>query len=70
MLMPKRVKYRKQQRGRMQGMAKGGASVDIGDWGLKALEPHWVTARQIEACRVAMVRTVKRSGKVLIRIFP
>jgi len=70
MLMPKRVKYRKQQRGQMRGMAKGGASVDIGDWGLKALGPHWVTARQIEACRVAMVRTVKRSGKVLIRIFP
>lgn len=70
MLMPKRVKYRKQQRGRMMGQAKGGAQVDFGDWGLKALEPHWVTARQIEACRVAMVRTVKRSGKVLIRIFP
>jgi large subunit ribosomal protein L16 len=54
----------------MQGKAKGGATVEIGDWGLKALEPHWVTARQIEACRVAMVRTVKRSGKVVIRIFP
>ncbi|HPE67841.1 MAG TPA: 50S ribosomal protein L16 [Thermotogota bacterium] len=70
MLMPKRVKYRKQQRGTMAGKAKGGTEVHFGEWGLKALEPRWITARQIEACRVVMVRTLKRSGKVLIRVFP
>jgi large subunit ribosomal protein L16 len=70
MLMPKRVKYRKAQRGRMKGKAHRGSSVAFGDYGLKALEPHWVTARQIEACRVALSRKMKRDGKVFIRIFP
>jgi large subunit ribosomal protein L16 len=70
MLMPKRVKYRKQQRGTMTGKAKGGTSVHFGEYGLKALEARWITARQIEACRVTMVRTLKRSGKVWLRIFP
>lgn len=70
MLMPKRVKYRKQQRGTMTGPAKGGTSVHFGEYGLKALEARWITARQIEACRVTMVRTLKRSGKVWLRIFP
>ncbi|MBO8166473.1 MAG: 50S ribosomal protein L16 [Kosmotoga sp.] len=70
MLMPKRVKYRKQQRGKMRGKSKGGTLVHFGDWGLKALEPHWITAQQIEACRIAIMRTLKRNGKVWIRIFP
>ncbi|MEA1884176.1 MAG: 50S ribosomal protein L16 [Thermotogota bacterium] len=70
MLMPKRVKYRKQQRGSMTGKAKGGTSVHFGEYGLKALEADWVTARQIEACRVTMVRTLKRNGKLWMRIFP
>ncbi len=70
MLMPKRVKYRKQQRGRMTGKAIRGARLSFGQFGLKALEPHWITARQIEAARIAMTRYVKRSGKVWIRIFP
>lgn len=70
MLMPKRVKYRKQQRGRMNGLAVRGSQLSFGQFGLKALEPHWITARQIEAARVAMTRYVKRSGKVWIRIFP
>jgi len=70
MLMPKRVKYRKAQRGRMKGKAYRGSSVAFGDYGLKALEPHWITARQIEACRVALSRKMKRDGKVFIRIFP
>ena|SRR6056297_420280 len=70
MLMPKRVKYRKQQRGSMTGKAKGGTSVHFGEYGLKALEAEWVTARQIEACRVTMVRTLKRNGKLWMRIFP
>jgi large subunit ribosomal protein L16 len=70
MLMPKRVKYRKSQRGRMCGKAYRGSSVDFGDFGLKALEPHWITSRQIEACRVALSRKMKRDGKVWIRIFP
>ena len=70
MLMPKRVKYRKAQRGRMKGKAYRGSSVAFGDYGLKALEPHWITARQIEACRVALSRKMKRDGKVYIRIFP
>ncbi|ABR30821.1 50S ribosomal protein L16 [Thermosipho melanesiensis] len=70
MLMPKRVKYRKQHRGRMKGKAKGGSLVAFGDYGLKALEAHWITAQQIEACRIAITRTLKKSGKLWIRIFP
>jgi large subunit ribosomal protein L16 len=70
MLMPKRVKYRKAQRGRRRGKAYRGSTVAFGDYGLKALEPHWVTSRQIEACRVALSRKMKRDGKVFIRIFP
>ena len=70
MLMPKRVKYRKSQRGRMSGKATRGSSVSFGDFGLKAMEPHWITSRQIEACRVALTRKMKRDGKVWIRIFP
>ena len=70
MLMPKRVKYRKQMRGRMRGKAYRGAEVHFGDFGLQALEPGWITARQIEASRRAIVRALKRRGKVWIRIFP
>jgi large subunit ribosomal protein L16 len=70
MLMPKRVKYRKSQRGRMAGKAHRGSSVAVGDFGLKAMECHWITSRQIEACRVALSRKMKRDGKVWIRIFP
>ncbi|MDP4173188.1 MAG: 50S ribosomal protein L16 [Bacteroidota bacterium] len=70
MLMPKRVKYRKTQRGRMTGKAYRGSAVSFGDFGLKALEPAWITSRQIEACRVAISRKMKRDGKVWIRIFP
>jgi large subunit ribosomal protein L16 len=70
MLMPKRVKYRKQMRGRMRGKARRGAEVHFGDYGLKAMEPGWVTARQIEAARRTIVRAVRRRGKVWIRIFP
>jgi large subunit ribosomal protein L16 len=70
MLMPKRVKYRKQMRGRMKGKASRGAEIHFGDFGLQALEPGWVSARQIEAARRAMVRHMKRRGKVWIRIFP
>lgn len=70
MLMPKRVKYRKTQRGRMRGKATRGSKVDFGDFGLKALEPGWITQRQIEAARVALTRMMKREGKVWIRIFP
>lgn len=70
MLMPKKVKYRKQQRGRMGGKAKGGSAVSFGEFGLKALEPCWLTNRQIEAARIAMTRSIKRGGKVWIRIFP
>ncbi|MER3414043.1 MAG: 50S ribosomal protein L16 [Armatimonadota bacterium] len=70
MLMPKRVKHRKVARGRMKGMAKGGTKIDFGDFGIQALEPAWITNRQIEAARVAMTRYVKRGGKVWIRIFP
>jgi len=70
MLMPKRVKYRKQQRGRMRGKATRGATIAFGEFGLKALEPGWVTQRQIEASRVAITRMMKREGKVWIRIFP
>ncbi len=70
MLMPKRVKYRKQQRGRRTGMAKGNVEIEIGDFGLQAVEPAWVTARQIEAVRRVIVREMKRRGKMWIRIFP
>ncbi|MGD2253052.1 MAG: 50S ribosomal protein L16 [Anaerolineales bacterium] len=70
MLMPKRVKYRKQMRGRMKGRATRGVEVTFGDYGLQALEPGWVTARQIEAARRALVRYMRRRGKVWIRIFP
>jgi large subunit ribosomal protein L16 len=70
MLMPKRVKYRKAHRGRRKGNAKRGSSVAFGDFGLKALEPSWITSRQIEACRVALSRKMKRDGRVWIRIFP
>jgi large subunit ribosomal protein L16 len=70
MLMPKRYKYRKQMRGRMKGKARRGAEVHFGDYGLQALEPDWISSRQIEACRRAMVRAMKRRGKVWIRIFP
>ena len=70
MLMPKRVKYRKSQRGRMKGKATRGANVSFGDFGLKALEPAWITSRQLEACRIALSRKMKRDGKVWIRVFP
>jgi large subunit ribosomal protein L16 len=70
MLMPKRVKYRKQMRGRMKGRASRGVEVTFGEYGLQALEPSWVTSRQIEAARRAIVRHVKRRGKLWIRIFP
>ncbi len=70
MLMPKRVKYRKQMRGRMKGKAQRGAEVHFGDWGLQALEPGWVTARQLEAARRAIVRGMRRRGKIWIRVFP
>jgi large subunit ribosomal protein L16 len=70
MLMPKKVKYRKQQRGRMKGVAQRGATISFGDYALQALEAGWVTARQIEAARIAMTRHVKRGGKIWIRVFP
>ena len=70
MLMPKRVKHRKVMRGRMSGMAKGGSAVAFGEYGLATLEPAWITARQIEAARRAMTRSVKRGGKIWIRVFP
>lgn len=70
MLMPKKVKHRKHQRGRTRGVAKGQTAVNFGDYGIQALEPGWVTARQIEAARVAMTRHIKRGGKVWITIFP
>jgi len=70
MLMPKRVKYRKQHRGRMRGKAHRGAAVQFGDYGLQATEPVWLTSRQIEAARRAMVRYIKRRGKIWIRVFP
>lgn len=70
MLMPKRVKHRKQHRGRMTGNAKGGTTIAFGEYGLQALEPAWVTNRQIEAARIAMTRYIKRGGKVWIKIFP
>ncbi len=70
MLMPRKVKHRKQQRGRMTGNAKGGTELNFGDFGIQALEAAWITARQIEAARIAMTRHVKRGGKVWIRVFP
>ena len=70
MLMPKKVKHRKQHRGRMRGQSKGGTEVTFGDYGIQALEPGWITARQIEAARIAMTRKTRRGGKVWITIFP
>ncbi len=70
MLMPKRTKYRKQQRGRMKGLSKGARTVHFGDYGLVALEPAWITNRQMEAARVAIVRYLRRGGKIWFRIFP
>ena len=70
MLMPKKVKFRKQQRGRRRGLATRGQKISFGDFGLQAMEAGWVTARQIEAARIAMTRHVKRGGKIWIRIFP
>ena len=70
MLMPKKVKFRKQQRGRRTGRAKGGDYIAFGDYGLQTLEAGWITARQIEAARIAMTRHVKRGGKIWIRVFP
>jgi large subunit ribosomal protein L16 len=70
MLMPRKVKHRKVQRGRLTGQAKGGTTVTFGDYGIQALEPGWITARQIEAARIAMTRHVRRGGKVWIRVFP
>ena len=70
MLMPRRVKHRKQHRGRLDGYSKAGTSISYGDFGIQALEPGWITARQIEAARIAMTRHIKRGGKVWINIFP
>jgi large subunit ribosomal protein L16 len=70
MLMPKKVKHRKQHRGRTRGQAKGGTEVTFGEYGIQALEPGWITARQIEAARIAMTRKTRRGGKVWINIFP
>src|SRR5699024_8871784 len=70
MLMPKRVKYRKQHRGRMKGQAKGGTTVAFGEYGLQAVEPTWITSRQIEAASIAMTRYMKRGGQDWIKIFP
>ncbi|HYI61468.1 MAG TPA: 50S ribosomal protein L16 [Acidimicrobiales bacterium] len=70
MLMPRKVKHRKTHRGRTGGPAKGGTTVTFGDYGIQALEPGWVTARQIEAARIAMTRHIKRGGKVWINLFP
>jgi large subunit ribosomal protein L16 len=69
-LMPKRIKFRRQHRGRMKGRAKGGTAVQFGEFGLQAMEPSWITSQQIEAARIAMTRFIKRGGKVWIRIFP
>jgi large subunit ribosomal protein L16 len=69
-LLPKRVKHRKQHRGRMRGLSKGGTQVNFGDFGLQAVEPGWITNRQIESARVAITRHVRRGGKVWINIFP
>jgi len=70
MLMPRKVKYRKQHRGRTRGVSKGRTEVTYGDYGIQALEPGWITARQIEAARIAMTRHIKRGGKVWINVFP
>ena len=70
MLMPKKVLWRKQSRGRMRGQTKGGAMVSFGEYGLKSLEPGWITSRQIEAARVAISRSMSRTGKMWIRVFP
>jgi large subunit ribosomal protein L16 len=70
MLLPKKTKFRKYQRGRRRGMAKGQTTVQAGDYGLKALEPGWITNRQIEAARIAMTRKIRRGGKVWINVFP
>ena len=70
MLMPKRVKHRKEQRGRMRGLAKGGQKLSFGEYGLQAVEPGWITSKQIEAARIALTRYLKRGGKVWINIFP
>ena len=70
MLMPKKVKYRRRQKGRMKGKALAGSSIDFGNCGLKALEPGWISNRQIEAARIAITRHTKRGGKLWIRIFP
>ena len=70
MLMPRKVRHRKTHRGRMTGTAKGGTKINFGDYGIQALEPGWITARQIEAARIAMTRAIKRGGKVWINIFP
>jgi large subunit ribosomal protein L16 len=70
MLMPRKVKHRKEHRGRTRGVSKGGTTVTFGDYGIMALEPGWITARQIEAARIAMTRHIKRGGKVWITVFP
>ena len=70
MLMPRKVKHRKQHRGRMTGMTKGASSLSFGEYGIQALEPGWITARQIEAARIAMTRHIKRGGRIFIRICP
>jgi len=70
MLAPKKVKHRKQQKGRMKGARMAGSTLNFGDFGLQALEPGWITARQIEAARIAMTRFIKRSGRIWIRVFP
>ncbi len=70
MLMPRKVKHRKQHRGRMTGQSKGGNEINFGDFAIQALEPGWITARQIEAARIAMTRHIRRGGKVWIRVFP
>jgi len=70
MLMPRKVRHRKQQRGRLRGLSKGGTRLAFGEYGIQALEPGWITNRQIEAARIAMTRKIKRGGKVWINIFP
>ncbi|MHA8110102.1 50S ribosomal protein L16 [Lactobacillaceae bacterium Melli_B4] len=70
MLVPKRVKHRREHRGKLRGQAKGGKSVAFGSYGLQSLDSHWITNRQIEACRIAITRYMKRGGKVWIKIFP
>ena len=70
MLMPRKIAHRKHHRGRTRGMAKGGTELHFGEYGIQALEPDWITARQIEAARIAMTRSIRRGGKVWIRVFP